>query len=318
MKNKEVKSILINALVFLVSYILITLGMKVGIISNYWHGILMMCCINIILTVSLNLLSGYLGELTLGHAGFFAIGAYAGAYFTQNMNLVGSVEFPLAILVGGVVTAVFGYIVSIPTLRLKGDYLAIITLAFGEIVRNILTNLKATGAAAGYTGIRGYSTFTWAFVIMAISVLLVRSLIASRQGRDIVAIREDEIAAESMGVNLNKYKQLAFVFAAFLAGVAGVIYAHYMCYIQPSTFTLNKSIEILVMVVLGGMGNIYGSIISACILTALPEVLRFMSDYRMLLYAIVLIVMMIMKYSPAAQNFLARFEHVKKEETSHE
>ena len=199
-----------------------------------------------------------------------------------------------------------GFIVSLPALRLRGDYLAIITLAFGEIVRNLLKNMDVVGGTKGYSGIPAYTTFTWAYLMAVICVLATRSLINSRQGRSIISVREDEIAAEASGVNTNTYKFLAFVFSAFFAGVAGALYAHYMRFLQPGVFTLDKSIEILVMVVLGGMGSIRGSVISSVILTVLPELLRSMSDYRMLAYSVVLIMMMLSKHSETVQAALEK------------
>ncbi|MCI5722690.1 MAG: branched-chain amino acid ABC transporter permease [Erysipelotrichaceae bacterium] len=295
----------------LVVYIICSLLMRAGILTSYWQGVLMSMCINVILTVSLNMTAGFLGELALGHAGFMAVGAYASAFFSKSLRLLPVLEFPLAILVGGIVAMAFGLLVCLPTLRLRGDYLAIITLAFGEIVRNILINLKVLGGAGGYTAISRYANFTWAFVLAALTVFLSLSLIHSRHGRSIIAIREDEIAAESSGVNTRKYKIITFLFSAFFAGVGGALYAHYMGFLQPSIFTLDKSIEILVMVVLGGMGNIFGSVISAGVLTLLPEVLRSVSDYRMLVYAIVLILMMLIKNAPKVQLFLQRFKRSK-------
>lgn len=298
----------------LLLYLVLNVLMSLGVITNYWRGILMTICINVILTVSLNITSGFLGELALGHAGFMAAGAYMAAIFSKSLALIPELEFPLALLVGGVFAMLLGYLVSIPTLRLRGDYLAIITLAFGEIVRNVLLNIKFTGGAGGYSSIPKYSTFIWAYFLAAACVLLSKSLIHSRQGRAIISIREDEIAAESSGVDTDHFKKLAFIFSAFFAGIAGGLYAHYMGFLQPAYFNLDKSIEILVMCVLGGMGNIFGSIISASILTVLPEALRQIADYRMLVYSIVLIVMMLVKYAPQMQSILAKFQRKKVEE----
>lgn len=311
-KNDFKKQLLFHfGIVFLI-YLVFFLLIQFGFISNYWHGILLIICINIILAVSLNIVTGFLGELALGHAGFMAVGAYVSAVVSKNLALIPIVRFPIAFLVGGAVAMLLGYLVSIPTLRLRGDYLAIITLAFGEIVRNVLLNIPYTGGAGGYSLIPKDTTFTWAFFLMAATVLITKSLMHSRQGRSILSIREDEIAAESSGVDTNHYKKLAFVFSAFFAGVAGALYAHYLGFLQPAVFNLDKSIEILVMVVLGGMGNIYGSILSAIILTVLPEVLRQVADYRMLVYSIVLIGMMIAKNSVKIKTFLSSF--TKKEE----
>ena len=295
------KQLLIDFGTVLGSYAVLFALQKSGVINTYWQGILLVVCINVILTVSLNVTSGFLGELALGHAGFMAIGAYLSAFISKSLPLIPALEFPVAILIGGLSAMAAGYIVAIPTLRLRGDYLAIITLAFGEIIRNILKNLTLFGGTKGYPNIPAYTTFTWAFFGAAVCVLAAKSLIASRHGRSIISVREDEIAAEASGVNTNRYKILAFIFSAFFAGVAGALYAHYIRFLQPSVFTLDKSIEILVMVVLGGMGSIRGSIISATVLTVLPELLRSFSDYRMLMYSIVLIVMMLAKHSASGR-----------------
>ena len=247
MKEKFKKQLLIDVLTVVVGYVALSLLMRFGVINDYVKGILLMACINIILTVSLNITSGFLGELALGHAGFMAVGAYAAALFSKSLSLIPAVEFPLAILVGGFAALIAGYIVSIPALRLKGDYLAIITLAAGEIIRNILKNLDIVGGTKGYTGIPGYTNFAWAYFVAVICIFASKSLIQSRHGRSIISIREDEIAAEASGVDTNRYKIIGFIFSAFFAGVGGALYAHYLRFLQPGIFTLNKSIEILVM-----------------------------------------------------------------------
>lgn len=317
-KNDFKKQLLIDFVSIAAGYVLMRVLFAAGIINTYWQGIVLNICINVILTVSLNMTSGFLGELALGHAGFMAAGAYASAFFSKTLKLLPVIEFPAALLIGGLTAMLLGFIVSLPALRLRGDYLAIITLAFGEIVRNLLKNMDIVGGTKGYSGIPAYTTFTWAYLMAVICVLATRSLINSRQGRSIISVREDEIAAEASGVNTNTYKFLAFVFSAFFAGVAGALYAHYMRFLQPGVFTLDKSIEILVMVVLGGMGSIRGSVISSVILTVLPELLRSMSDYRMLAYSVVLIMMMLSKHSETVQAALEKvkgmFGHGRKEE----
>ena len=305
-KNDFKKQRLIDFVSIAAGYVLMRVLFAAGIINTYWQGIVLNICINVILTVSLNMTSGFLGELALGHAGFMAAGAYASAFFSKTLKLLPVIEFPAALLIGGLTAMLLGFIVSLPALRLRGDYLAIITLAFGEIVRNLLKNMDIVGGTKGYSGIPAYTTFTWAYLMAVICVLATRSLINSRQGRSIISVREDEIAAEASGVNTNTYKFLAFVFSAFFAGVAGALYAHYMRFLQPGVFTLDKSIEILVMVVLGGMGSIRGSVISSVILTVLPELLRSMSDYRMLAYSVVLIMMMLSKHSETVQAALEK------------
>lgn len=290
------KSLLTLGLILVVFGITYTL-MQVKVIDRYWTGILVNVCINIILVVSLNITCGFLGQLTLGHAGFMAVGAYAAAFVSKTFTgLPVGIGFLIALLVGGVVSMIIGAIVCYPTLRLKGDYLAIITLAFGEVIKNVLTNLQIIGGAKGYYGIPVVTNFTWAFAWMVIMVVVAYFLFQSRQGRAIISIREDEIAAEASGVNTNNYKLLAFVIAAFFAGIAGGLYAHNMGILEPKVFDLDKSIEILVMVVLGGMGSIKGSIIGATALTILPELLRSVSEYRLLLYSIVLIFVMLYRY----------------------
>ncbi|MCI5774818.1 MAG: branched-chain amino acid ABC transporter permease [Erysipelotrichaceae bacterium] len=298
---------IMNFALILAVFIIISVLSSAKIISNYYQGIILSICINVILVVSLNITTGFLGQLTLGHAGFMAVGAYSGAFLSKNLmgSLPDPLIFLLAIIVGGIVAMIFGVIVGVPTLRLKGDYLAIITLAFGEVIKNILLNLKIVGGASGYIGIPRYTNFLWAYWLAIITVVLSYALINSRHGRAIISIREDEIASESMGVDTKKYKILAFIFAAFFAGVAGCLYAHYMGILEPKTFKFDKSIEILVMVVLGGMGNIKGSIISAIILTVLPQLLVSVSGYRMLLYALALIIMMLFKYHPTLVKLTA-------------
>lgn len=324
MKNKfnnlsfAKRSLLVLALI-LVSYFIVYGMMQVKIIDRYWTGILVNVCINIILVVSLNITCGFLGQLTLGHAGFMAVGAYAAALFSKTFtDIPFGVGFLIALLVGGVASMIMGAIVCYPTLRLKGDYLAIITLAFGEVIKNVLNNLSIVGGAKGYYGIPVNTNFTWAFGWAVIMVVVAYFLFQSRQGRAIKSIREDEIAAESSGIDLNKYKLLAFVIAAFFAGVAGGLYAHNMGILEPKVFKLDKSIEILVMVVLGGMGSIRGSIIGATALTILPELLRSVSEYRMLLYAVVLILVMLYRYDdkliPVRNRINKIFSGFRKEE----
>lgn len=291
------KKIIVTGVLIVLIYVLIMALVKAKIINRYWQGILLSTCINIILVVSLNITTGFLGQLTLGHAGFMAVGAYSAAFFSKNIiGLPQYIGFPLALLIGGLVATLFGVIVGVPTLRLKGDYLAIITLAFGEVIRNILLNLNIVGGASGYIGIPRYSNFTWAYIIAIITIVCSYSLINSRQGRAIISVREDEIASEATGIDTNRFKILAFIFAAFFAGVAGGLYGHYMGILEPKTFKFDKSIEMLVMVVLGGMGNIKGSIIAAIVLTVLPELLRSVANLRTLMYALALIIMMLFKY----------------------
>lgn len=315
MKKIKINNKLLLLLTFLAVvgvYFFITVLTNQGVINRYYGGILLSACINVILVVSLNVTTGFLGQLTLGHAGFMAVGAYTSAYLTKAVftSLPPSLSFPLALISGGVLALLFGIVIGFPTLRLRGDYLAIITLAFGEVIRTILLNLNFVGGAKGYAGIPRYSTFAWAYFIAVATVAIVVLLMKSRHGRAIISVREDEIAAEASGINTAYYKILAFVIAAFFAGIAGGLYAHYMGIIEPKTFTFNKSIEILVMVVLGGMGNIKGAIFSAILLTILPELLRSVASYRTLIYALVLIVMMLVKNNATFKVYINHFKQM--------
>lgn len=306
------KNLIVSAIVVAV-YVLIFALVESGLATRQMTNLLVPICVNIMLAVSLNLIVGFLGELTLGHAGFMSVGAYAGCLFSVYANLPVFIELPIAFLIGGIVAAIFGFVIGIPALRLKGDYLAIVTLGFGEIIRSILNSLDIVGGSGGLKGIETESNFTVAFVLAVITVLVITNIINSRRGRAIKAIRDNVIAAESVGVNIVSHKIAAFVISAFFAGVAGVLYGMNLGILKPVTFDFNKSIEILVMVVLGGMGNIWGSIIAAIILTALPELLRSFADYRMLFYSIALIVMMIFSSNPTLVEFREKIFNRKKE-----
>ena len=293
-------------------YVVIFSLAQFGVLSRHTQSLLVPIGVNIILAVSLNLTVGFLGELTLGHAGFMSVGAYAGCLFTIYCNLPVWIEFPLALIIGGLVAAIFGVIIGIPALRLNGDYLAIVTLAFGEIIRSVLNNVKFTGGAGGLKGIDKTSNFTIAYILVILTLIVITNVVRSRHGRAIMAIRDNIIAAQSVGINIVYYKLVAFVGAAFFAGVAGVLYGHNLGILKPSTFDFNKSIEILVIVVLGGMGNITGSVIAAIIITLLPEVLRDLADYRMLIYSIALIVMMLFSSNPTLVEFRKKIFKTKK------
>ena len=297
MSKRRKISYAVNLALVIVIYAVLTLLINNGLIDRYYSGIITLVCINIILAVSLNLASGFLGQLVLGHAGFMSVGAYAAALFTMYSGLPQMVAFPLGILLGGVVASVFGVIIGIPALRLKGDYLAIITLGFGEIIRVLILAMPFTGGARGLRGIPNLTDYNWTYFVAILTVFVIYSFIQSRHGRAVIAIREDEIAAEASGINTTYYKLLAFILAAFFAGVAGALYAHHVGVLNPSKFDFNYSVEILVMVVLGGMGSITGSVISATVLTILPELLREFSTYRMLVYSLILIVVMLFKPS---------------------
>jgi branched-chain amino acid transport system permease protein len=290
-------------LVFAIFSILIIL-IKYKFISSYIEGIIMSACIAVIMGTSLNIATGFLGQIALGHAGFMSVGAYTSAIITialRNSNiLVGSLtndilRFAVGTLAGGILAAIFGVLVGIPALRLKGDYLAIITLGFGEIIRVTIQNLDITRKGRSFIGIDNLSRVYIIFWIMVVSVSILYAFVNSKYGRAIKSIREDEIAAEASGINTTYYKVLGFTVSAFFAGIAGSIYAHYIVTLQPSTFNFNKSIEYTVIVVLGGRGSLTGSVIAAIILVALPEMLRAFSNYRMLVYSIALVLVMIYK-----------------------
>lgn len=293
-----------NLAALVLGFVLLYGMMQTGLISMQYQGIIITIGIYVLLAASLNLTTGVLGELVLGHAGFMSIGAYTAALFTLHMDLPGMVEFPLALLVGGGLAAVFGVFIGMPALRLRGDYLAIVTLGFGEIIRVVIQNLTITGGGRGLYGIDEYTTFPWVFWIAALSVAVMYSMIGTRQGRAILSLRENEIAAEAVGVPSTRYKVLAFTLSSFFAGVAGGLYAHYITVLDPATFDFNMSIEILVMVVLGGMGSFTGSVLAAVVLTLLPELLRDLADYRMLIYSVVLVLMMILR----PQGLLGKWE----------
>ena len=334
-KTKE--NISIYGLVIL-AYLVVQGLIMAGQMSSLMKGLLVPLCVYVILAVSLNLTVGILGELSLGHAGFMCVGAFASAFFSKCMQeviTVSLVRFILAILIGALTAAVFGIIIGIPVLRLKGDYLAIVTLAFGEIIKNLVNvifigrdsagfhfsmkdsvslGLEADGKVImngpqGITGTPNDSTFTIGIILVILSLIIILNLINSRTGRAVMAIRDNRIAAESIGIDITKYKLLAFSVSASLAGVAGALYAHNLSTLTatPKNFGYTMSIMILVFVVLGGIGSIRGSIIAAVILTLLPELLRGLQDYRMLIYAIVLIVMMLFNWSPRAVEFKERY-----------
>lgn len=266
----------------------------------------------IVMAVSLNLVVGLLGELSLGHAGFMSVGLFSGCLFSiATVDVLPmTVRLPLAMLIGGLSAALIGFVVGLPALRLKGDYLAIVTLACGEIIKNVINNLKITGGALGlntksiYSNVKALLPF--AIAIVLITIIVVMNMKKSRHGRAIMAIRDNRIAAEATGINVTYYKLMVFVVAAFFAGIAGVLYGHSFAIIKSSTFDYNMSIEILVIVVLGGMGNINGSILAAIILQALPEALRDFSDYRMLVYSVLLIVIMLLNANPRFAEWKGR------------
>ena len=247
--------------------------------------------INIILTTSLNLINGFTGQFSLGHAGFMAVGAYVSAVLTVNFEL----PFIVSILIGALMAGLLGFLVGLPTLRLQGDYLAIATLGFGEMIRICILNIEYVGGAAGFSGIPKETTFTWAFWVMVVTIFVIKNLIRSSHGRACIAIRENEIAAEAMGINTTYYKVLAFSVGAFFAGVAGALFAHLYYIAHPSSFTFMKSFDILAMVVLGGLGSITGSVIGAIALTLASAALASVPELRMMIYSTGMIALMIFR-----------------------
>lgn len=348
--KKTTKNNIITYALVIAAFVIMQSLINAGSISSLLEGLMVPLCIYIIMAVSLNLVVGVLGELSLGHAGFMCVGAFASAFFSKCMRDTiesASLRFFLALLIGIAAAAIFGILIGIPVLRLKGDYLAIVTLAFGEIVKNIINvlyvgidgngihvsmkdvaslKLAADGqviikGAQGITGTPKTATFTIGIILVLLTLFIVLNIINSRTGRAIMAIRDNRIAAESVGINITKYKLMAFTISASLAGVAGVLYAHNLATLAatPKSFGYNMSIMILVFVVLGGIGNIRGSMIAAVILTLLPEMLRSLNNYRMLIYAVVLIAMMLLTSSPKAIEVRERiFSSFRKKKTEGE
>jgi branched-chain amino acid ABC superfamily ATP binding cassette transporter, permease protein len=291
------KNFIINILGVSILFIVINILIQSGIINSYINGILILVCINVVLAISLNITAGCLGQMALGHAGFMSIGAYTAALFTKSNTIPGVGGYIVALILGGLVAMIIGVVIGIPALRLRGDYLAILTLAFCEIIRVLIEFFKFTGGAKGLTGIKLNKNFSIIYIIMLLCVFMMYTFMKSRHGRAILSIREDEIASESSGINLTFYKTLAFAYSAFFAGVAGGMYAHYIGILGAKNFDFNKSIDILVIVVLGGLGSFTGSAIGAIVLTILPEMLRGFNDYRMFIYALMLILMMMFRPS---------------------
>jgi branched-chain amino acid transport system permease protein len=275
-------------------------------IDSYWLHILTLVGINVTLAVSLNLINGYTGQFSLGHAGFMAIGAYTAAAVSlfagpkllpalggSDSSLAIGLLFLIALLAGGILASIAGFFVGGPSLRLKGDYLAIVTLGFGEIISVIFRNIQSLGGALGLNGIPSYTNVFWTYSWAAITIYTVLALVHSTYGRGFIAVRDDEIAAEAMGINTTRYKITAFVLGAFFAGIAGGLFAHQISTIDPRGFAFMRSIEIVVFVILGGMGNTLGVILAAALLTILTEYLRGIGEWRMLMYSFLLIVLML-------------------------
>ena len=326
-----VKSLLTGIVVIALLYILNAMMSRGGFfgagIDDYTARLLVFIAINVILATSLNLINGFTGQFSIGHAGFMAVGAYSSAFFTVNYGkaiegsfgflgdtLASSVVLIIAIIIGAIVAAIAGLIVGIPSLRLKGDYLAIVTLGFAEIIRIVILNIDAVGGATGYQ-VPGYANFLWIGIFAAITVVVVHNIVKSDSGRALVSIREDELAAEAMGVNTTRYKVSAFVISSSFAGIAGVLFAHYNKFLSTNDFQFIKSFEIIIMIVIGGMGSMTGAIIGAVVVTLLPEVLRYLQqvqdqniepliganlpfnigELRLVIFALILILTMILR-----------------------
>lgn len=280
-----------------------------GLIDTYYLHLAILSCINIILAVSLNLINGFTGQFSLGHAGFMAVGGYSSASLTYYLGpklmavlgflpavLAKNLIFLLALLTGGFSAALLGLLVGIPSLRLRGDYLAIVTLGMGEIVRVLILNIDSIGGARGFSGIPAYTNLFWIISMAVLTIAAVTSLVNSSHGRAFLSVREDEIAAEAMGINTTYYKVTAFVIGAFFAGMAGCLFGHYLQLLHPNSFTFIKSFEIIIMIIVGGLGSIFGSVVAAIILTLLPEALRYLGpvkDWRMVIYSLALILIML-------------------------
>lgn len=347
--KKSTRDQFITIAMVIAVYIIVQILVATGSMSSLMQGLLVPMCTYSIVAIGLNLCVGYLGELSIGHAGFMCVGAFSSAFVTKLLEGTITNEivlFIIALCAGVLMAALFGFLIGIPVLRLRGDYLAIVTLAFGEIIKNVINVLyiaKDTdgfhfaisngnaiklsdegmwliNGAKGIVKIPHLSSFTAGVILILIALLIVYNLVNSRSGRAIMAIRDNRIAAESVGINITKFKLMAFTISAAIAGAGGVLYAHNLSTVTatPANFGYNMSIMILVFVVLGGMGSFRGSIIAAVLLTLLPEVLRGLADYRMLIYSIVLIVMMLFNWAPKCiewrQKFAVKFRRNAKKE----
>lgn len=284
LRKRDLTTLILSLVLFGVLYAL----METGFIGSFWELNIFLICINIIMAVSLNLINGYTGQFSLGHAGFMAVGAYVGVVCTVNFH----VPFGLALILGGLAAGVLGCLIGLPTLRLKGDYLAIATLGLGEIIRIVIMNIEYVGGAAGFKGIPHNTTFPWVFLVMLFTLFFIKNFVNSKYGRSCIAVRENEIAAEAMGVNTTKYKVMAFTIGAIFAGIGGGLFAHCFYIINPSSFTFMASFNYLIMVVLGGLGSITGSIAGAFVVTFVSAALASWPEFRMIIYAIVLILLM--------------------------
>lgn len=281
-------------------YLAVLLLMNLGVIDSYIFLNMVTIGINIILAVSLNLITGFTGQFSLGHAAFMAIGAYASAILTAKLGL----PFIVGIIGAALAAALAGVFIGTPTLRLKGDYLAIATLGFGEIIRIVGLNWEYGGGAMGLNDIPRYTNWTWLYALIVLTLVVISNFIRSYNGRAVISIKEDEIASASMGVNTSYYKVLVFSIGALFAGIAGALYANYFYFIKPDSFGFMKSVDILVIVVMGGLGSIRGSVISAIALSLVSLSLQSIPELRMVIYAVILFLMMV--YKP--QTLLSKFK----------
>ncbi|MBX7172029.1 MAG: branched-chain amino acid ABC transporter permease [Pyrinomonadaceae bacterium] len=312
-------SIILIALIYVINSAMSSAGFFGFGIDDYYSRLLVFIAINIILATSLNLINGFTGQFSIGHAGFMAVGAYSSAYFTVNYGkaiesslafggetIASGIVLLIAILIGLIFSAIAGLLVGIPSLRLKGDYLAIVTLGFAEIIRIVILNIDSVGGATGYQ-VGGYANFFWVGILAVITIVIIHNIVKSDAGRALVSIREDELAAEAMGVNTTRYKVISFVIGSGFAGVAGVLFAHYNRFLSTNDFQFIKSFEIIIMIVIGGMGSMTGAILGAIIVTLLPEMLRYLpdiqigattfkfADLRLVIFALILILTMILR-----------------------
>ena len=340
-KDKKTRRDLATYAMVVLAFVLISVMKANGMIPRMIVGQLVPICAYIVMAVSLNLVVGVAGDLSLGHAGFMSVGAYSGIVAAMSLSEAipnDTVRLAIALVVGAASAALAGFLIGIPVLRLSGDYLAIVTLAFGEIIKEVVTclivgvdehglhvlfnltgkltvddlGLTETGTAIikgaqGASGTEMISTFFVGFVLIMVALVVVLNLVRSRTGRAILAVRDNRIAAESVGISTTKYRMIAFVVSAALAGAAGALFGNSFSQLSAAKFDFNMSILILVFVVLGGLGNMRGSILAATVLTILPEALRQFSDYRMLVYAIVLILVMIVSNNDTIKGFVGRF-----------
>lgn len=298
----ETRNSYLSYIMIPVVYVVLMLLFRHNVINRYWNQIIMLAMVNGIAAMSLNLVNGITGQFSLGHAGFMSVGAYLSAIITARMGLgvkpgtlYGESIFIGALIAGGLVAAFIGLLIGIPSLRLKGDYLAIITLGFSEIIRTLWRVIPISGGAKGLAGIPRMAGFTTLFAAVVVIMFMLRNYTASNYGRASMAIRENELAAETMGVNTTAFKIKSFVFSAFVAGVAGGLYAHLIVFIQPNMFSQVKSTDMLLYLYAGGVGSYTSSLLGALIFTVLPELLRSIGDWRLVIYALLMICIMIFR-----------------------